>query len=311
MTREDEIAAKAVRISTLKSLKAKRKLRISQLKAETEAKIREINIQYAEDPERLKAKYAAEDYAKSEKAKKKAAKSIEKEKLRLSKERNLRPFKLSEEIFSSIVQGIGAGLFIAATALLNVIAINKLPVELAATSTKIYRVLYICFGVTTILNYVTSLLHHALTNTSAKEVFKRLCRICVYLIIASAFSIYVYTAIATKVVAFNYAIILSSIVWAVCLVGIIMYAIGGSRFDVVNIVFYATLGWSGLFIFTKLYHVISNVSFGMLITSGIFYTLGLIFCSIRKVKFMHAIGNLIVLSASVYMFFSFFYMFPV
>ena len=71
MTREDEIAANAVRLSTLRSIKAKKRLRIQQIKEEAEAKIREINIQYAEDPERLKAKYAAEDYAKSEKAKNK------------------------------------------------------------------------------------------------------------------------------------------------------------------------------------------------------------------------------------------------
>ena len=69
MTKQDEIAAKAVRNSTLKSLNLKRKLRIKQIKEETEAKIREINIQYAEDPERLRAKYAADDYARTERAK--------------------------------------------------------------------------------------------------------------------------------------------------------------------------------------------------------------------------------------------------
>ena len=36
MTRQDEIAAKAVRISTLKSLKQKRALRIRQIKGNTD-----------------------------------------------------------------------------------------------------------------------------------------------------------------------------------------------------------------------------------------------------------------------------------
>ena len=69
MTREDEIAAKAKRASTLKSLKLKKMLRLRQLKEEYQAKVREVNIQYAEDPERLKARYAADDYAKNEKSK--------------------------------------------------------------------------------------------------------------------------------------------------------------------------------------------------------------------------------------------------
>ena len=80
MSRQDEIAANAVRKSTLKSLKEKKHSRLKQLKADYENQIREINIQYAEDPERLKAKYAADDYAKSEKAKKRAQKQIDNEK---------------------------------------------------------------------------------------------------------------------------------------------------------------------------------------------------------------------------------------
>ena len=79
MARQDEIAEKAVRKSTLKSLKEKKRSRIRQLKADYDKTIQEINIQYSEDPERLKAKYAAAEYAKNEKAKKRAEKRIENE----------------------------------------------------------------------------------------------------------------------------------------------------------------------------------------------------------------------------------------
>ena len=51
--REDEIASKAVRKSTLISLKQKKKLRIAQLKDDYEKSVQEINVQYAKDPERL------------------------------------------------------------------------------------------------------------------------------------------------------------------------------------------------------------------------------------------------------------------
>lgn len=313
MTREDEIAAKAVRASTLKSLKIKKIMRIQQLKAETEAKIREINIQYDEDPERLRAKYAADDYARTEKARVRAEKKIAKEKARIERENKQRPISLGEEIFSSIVQGIGAALFIAATALLDVLAINNVPAEYNAKT--IYYVLFTCFGMTTVLNYVMSVLHHALTPRGAKEVFTRLCRVFIYLVIASAFTTYTFTAAKANLIKPEvgvsplFAMILTAVVWVICLVGIFISSIGGSRFEVVNIVFFAVLGWSGLFIFTNLYHVITKTSFIMLLTSGIFYTLGLIFSSIRKVKYMHSIGNLVILAASVLMFFSFFFMF--
>ena len=119
MSRQDDIAAKAVRKSTLKSLKEKKHSRLKQLKVDYEKQIREINIQYAEDPERLKAKYAADDYAKTEKAKKRAQKQIETEKKIIEANKKTRQLTVGEEIGSSIVQGIGACLFIAGTATRN------------------------------------------------------------------------------------------------------------------------------------------------------------------------------------------------
>ena len=65
MSRQDEIAEKAVRKSTLKSLKEKKRSRLKQLKIDYENAVQQVNIQYAEDPERLKAKYAADEYAKN------------------------------------------------------------------------------------------------------------------------------------------------------------------------------------------------------------------------------------------------------
>lgn len=300
MTREDEIAANAVRLSTLRSIKAKKRLRIQQIKEEAEAKIREINIQYAEDPERLKAKYAAEDYAKSEKAKKRAERAIAREKQHIARENKLRPFTLGEEIFSSIVQGTGACLFIAATVLLDVAAVSKASVD----KQKIYLILFTSFGVLMVINYVMSILHHALTSAGAKEVFKRLCRVDVFLLLSCAYATYTYKIFSLSNI---HVLILSGIVWVICLVGIIMYSIAGSRIELVNIIFYAVLGWAGLFICKQLYQVLSTSSFSLLIVSGIFYTIGLVFCSARKVKFFYAIGNLIMLLASVYLFFSLFF----
>ena len=306
MTREDEIAAKAVRNSTLKSLKMKKLMRLRQLKNEYQAKVREINIQYAEDPERLRAKYAADEYARNERAKARAARRIEKEQKRIKQESAVRPYTLGEEVFSSIVQGIGAALFIAATALLDALAISSVPEEFNARN--IYLGLYTAFGASMIMNYIMSVLHHALP-AGAKEVFRRLCRVAIYLVIASAFTLYTFTAVKSGSVGFLFGSILNGIVLLICLVGIFICSIGGRHFEVVNVIFYTLLGWSGLFIFAQLFHVISATSFTMLILSGVFFTIGLVFASIRKVKFMHAIGNLVILTASIYLFFSFFFMF--
>ena len=79
-TIQDEIASKAKRKTTLKSLKLKKKFRLVKLRRDYEEEVRAIHIQYSQNPERLKAKYAAAEYAKSEKAMKRAERRIENEK---------------------------------------------------------------------------------------------------------------------------------------------------------------------------------------------------------------------------------------
>lgn len=300
MTREDETAAKAVRIATLKSLKEKKNTRIRQIKDEANEKIREINIRYADDPERLRAKYAADDYARTERAKRRAAKAIEREKRHLAMEHRLRPFTLGEEIFSSVVQGIGVCLSVAATVLLDVLALEKVP----ADRRNVYLLLYTGFGTTMALMYVMSILYHALTPAGGKEVFKRLDHIFIFTAIG-----FTHTAYAFTVMNGAPFWIVSGILWAVCLTGILLYAIAGSRLELVNIILYAALGAAGLVICRQLHEALASRSFAMLITASVCYAAAIAFYSLRKIRYAHAVSNLVALVAGIYLFFSMFFIY--
>ena len=297
MSRQDEIAANAVRKSTLKSLKEKKHSRLKQLKADYENQIREINIQYAEDPERLKAKYAADDYAKSEKAKKRAQKQIDNEKKMIEANKKTRQLTVGEEIGSSIVQGIGACLFIAGTAILDTIAIQN-----AQKYINLTIVFYSLFGASMILMYVCSLLQHALTNFTAKKVFNRLSHILTFLVIGLCYSAYTITKLENTI-----GWVLFGIVWLIVLIGILFYAIAGRKFEKLNTVLYIVAGFSGMIVAKNLFEVLSTKSFSMLVGGGIFYILGIIFYNLRKIKFMHMVGNIVMLIGSIYIFFSLFY----
>ena len=297
MSRQDDVAAKAVRKSTLKSLKEKKQVRLHQLKEDYEKAVQEVNIQYAEDPERLKAKYAAENYAKNEKRQKRAAKKVEAEKKLIESELKVRRLTLGEEIASSIVQGIGACLFIAGTAILDTIAISKAQNYISTTT-----VFYSLFGASMILMYVSSLLQHALQNFTAKTVFNRLSHIWTFLIIGFCYSAYTITKMQNVG-----GWVLFGIVWALILTGILFYAIAGRKFEKLNTVLYIIAGFSGIVVAKNLFQVLSTKSFSMLIAGGVFYIVGIVFYNIRKVKYMHFIGNAIMLVGSVYIFLSMFY----
>lgn len=297
MSRQDDIAAKAVRKSTLKSLKAKKRERLIQLKADYEKSVREINIQYDDDPERLKAKYAAEDYAKTEKAKKRAQKKIEIERKIIENSRKIRPLTLAEEIASSIVQGIGVSLFIAGTAVLDTIAVGNLKSYVNTTT-----VFYTLFGASMIMMYLFSLLQHSITNFTAKTVFNRLSHVWTFLIIGFGYSVYAITKIEGLK-----GWILFGIVWSIVLIGILFYSISGRKYEKLNIILCILAGFSGLFVAGNLYHALSSQSFTMLILAAVFYLIGIVFYNLRKVKFMHLIGNIGMLIGSIFVFFSLFF----
>ena len=297
MSRKDMIAQKARRKSTLKSLKQKKRSRLRQLKNDYEESIRTINIQYSEDPERLKAKYAAEDYAKSEKAKKRAANRISRAREMIEIEKASRKLSVSEEIGSSIVQGLGACIFIAATAILDTIALNY-----AKNFFTVTAVFYSLFGGSMILMYLFSLLQHALVNLTAKRVFNRLSHVWAFLNIGFGYSAYTITKIQGV-----QGWVIFGIVWAIAFTGIMFFSISGRRFEKLNIVFYVISGFTGIFACKTLYEVLSTKSFTMLVLGGVFYLVGLIFYNLKKVKYMHLIGNILMLFASIYVFFSLFF----
>lgn len=297
MSRQDDVAEKAVRKSTLKSLKKKKRSRLKQLKIDYENAVQQVNIQYAEDPERLKAKYAAAEYAKNEKALKRAEKRIASEKRILELTKNTRRLTTGEEIASSIVQGLGASLFIAGTAILDTLAMRNVTSFFNTTI-----VFYSLFGISMILMYLSSLLQHALTNISAKQVFDRLSHVLSFLIIGFGYSAYTITKIQGMT-----GWILFGVVWVIVLIGILFYAISGQKYAKLNIILYILAGFSGFVVAKNLFEVLSAKSFSMLVLGAFFYLIGIIFYNLKKVKFMHLLSNIIMLFGSVYIFFSLFF----
>ena len=294
---QDEIASKAVRKSTLKSIQQKKKYRLKKLKADYEAEIREINIQYSNDPERLKAKYAAAEYARNERARARAERRIAAEQKEIALTQNERLLTTSEEIASAIVQGIGVALFIAATAILDTLGIRN-----GMDFKSITIIFNSLFGASMILMYLTSCLQHAFTAIVPKIVFNRLSHIFVFLNIGFAYTNYTITKIQGEL-----GWIMFGIVWGLDLIGILFYAIAGKRHQKLNTVLYSLAAVSLFAMIKVLYDVLSTECFAMLMCAAGFYIAGFIFYNLKKVKFMHFVGNLLMLIASVYLFFSLFF----
>ena len=97
------------------------------------------------------------------------------------------------------------------------------------------------------------------------------------------------------------------IVWLIVLIGILFYAIAGRKFEKLNTVLYILAGFFFFFVAKNLFEVLSTKSFSRLVGGGVFYIVGIIFYNLRKVKYMHMVGNIVMLLGSIYIFFSLFY----
>jgi hemolysin III len=296
-TIQDEIASKAKRKSTLKSLKLKKKFRLRKLRLDYENEVREIHIQYSRNPERLKAKYAADNYARSEKKKARAQRRIEQEQRAIEYLEKERPLTTHEEIASAIVQGLGVALFIAALAILDTLGVRD---GMAYKSLTV--VCFTLFSAFMILMYLFSCLHHAITAMVPKLVFERLSHVFTFLCMGFSYTTFTITKIQGLA-----GWILFGYVWGVSAIGVLFYAISGRKHLKLNKVLYALAGVSLYTMTGTLYSVLSTQSFAMLICAAAFYTIGFLFYNLRKYRFMHFVGNCFFLAANIYMFFALFF----
>ncbi len=205
----------------------------------------------------------------------------------------LKKYTLGEEIFSSVAHCLGALLSIAATVLLIVFSALK-GNTMGIVGSAIY-------GGTMIVLYTMSTLYHALTNKTAKKVFRIFDHCSIFLLIAGTYTPY---CLCTLWEHGGLGILIA--IWSCAILGIVFNAIALEKVKTVSLVFYVVMG---LAILLKLKTLLGLLSLGGVVwmcIAGAVYILGIIFY-LWKVKYMHAIWHLFVLGGSICFFFSIFY----
>ncbi len=202
----------------------------------------------------------------------------------------IKRYTLGEEIFNAVTHGVGAALSIAALVLCIVQAAVGTGTALAVVSAVVY-------GVSLIVLYLSSTLYHALTNPTAKKVFRIFDHSSIFLLIAGT-----YTPVTLVGFGGVQGIVWCSILWALAIIGIVLNALSIEKFKKLSMVLYVAMGWAvvwniGLFI--------SNVPLGGIIliaAGGVAYTGGIAFYVQKKHRYMHSIWHLFVLAGSILQF---------
>lgn len=202
-----------------------------------------------------------------------------------------RKYSLGEEIFNSVSHGVGAGLSIAGTVILIICSVIY---------TNAWGVVSSCiYGASLIILYTMSTLYHSLTGKGSKSFFRIMDHNTIFLLIAGT-----YTPITLYFLNGATGWILFGVVWGAAVLGIVLNSINLEKARIPSIFCYVAMGWVIIFAFSPLMQAVPTVTLVFLLIGGAFYTLGIIFYAIKKVKYFHSVWHLFTVAGSVFHYFA-------
>ena len=202
-----------------------------------------------------------------------------------------RKYTLGEEIFNSVSHGVGAGLSIAGTVVLIITS---------AIHSNAWGIVSSCiYGASLIILYTMSTLYHSFTNKKAKAFFRIMDHNTIFLLIAGT-----YTPITLYFLGGVTGWVLFGIVWGSAIFGIVMNSINLEKARIPSIFCYVAMGWVIIFAIKPLILAMPKISLIFLVGGGVFYTLGIIFYAIKKIKYFHSVWHLFTIAGSILHYFS-------
>jgi hemolysin III len=162
------------------------------------------------------------------------------------------------------------------------------------------------FGASLIVLYAASTFYHSAKKSELRNRLKILDHASIYILIAGT-----YTPFTLVTLNGTIGWVIFGTTWGLALTGIILKFFFTGKYNLISTIMYVLLGWVIVFAIKPLINNLPLEGLLWLLAGGIFYTIGAILYSIKKIKFNHAIFHMFVLSGSFCQFMSvFFYVLP-
>ncbi|MDV6377125.1 hemolysin III family protein [Sporosarcina sp. GW1-11] len=196
----------------------------------------------------------------------------------------------SEERWNAITHAIGLLLSIPALVFLILAGVER--------GTSVHVVSFTIFGASMVLLFLMSTLLHSMPE-KVKSFFSILDHSAIYVLIAGTYTPFLLVTIQGAL-----GWTLFGIVWGLTLFGILFKVFYIHRFEKLSLALYIFMGWLIVFAIKPLYEQLPTAGLWLLITGGLFYTVGSVFYMWRRIPYNHAIWHLFVIAGSVAMYFS-------
>lgn len=192
---------------------------------------------------------------------------------------------LGEEVANSVSHGLGLLAALAAFPVLVTSALQRgSAMEIAGASV---------FATTVVLLYFTSTLFHAFPQSRAKRVFQVLDHSAIYFLIAGT-----YTPFTLGVLNGTRGWVLFGLVWGMALVGTLLKALGGVRYNTLSTLVYLAMGWLVVIAADVVWAQVPAWGIFWLFAGGVAYTAGAAFFLAERIRYFHFVWHLFVIAGT-------------
>lgn len=161
---------------------------------------------------------------------------------------------------------------------------------------------YVIYGISLLVLYGASTLYHASKDPVKRRKLNIFDHAAIYVLIAGTYSPYCLVALNSKLGWYMFGF-----VWLFALIGITLKLFFTGKFGKISTAMYLLMGWQVVFFIKPLAEALPELNLKLLILGGVFYSIGALLYSIKRIPFNHAIFHFFVLAGSISHFFSIFF----
>jgi hemolysin III len=152
----------------------------------------------------------------------------------------------------------------------------------------------IIYGVSLLVLYTASTVYHAAKAPKLRRRLNIFDHAAIYVLIAGTYTPFTLITLEGKT-----GWIIFGLTWFFALIGIILKLFFTGRFDKLSTIMYVLMGWQIVFAINPLLESLASEGLFWLFLGGVFYTIGAILYSIKKIPYNHAIFHVFVLLGSI------------
>ncbi len=151
----------------------------------------------------------------------------------------------------------------------------------------------VIFGISLVILYAASTFYHASKDPKIRRKLNIFDHAAIYVLIAGTYSPFTIIVLEGSL-----GWIIFGCTWAFALVGIILKLFYTGRYDKLSTIMYILMGWQIILVINPLIDVFSPEGLRLLFAGGVFYTVGALIYSSKKIKYNHAVFHVFVLLGS-------------